>query len=157
MSLKFFHVLFIGLSSLLALGVGLWAIDTWRVSGVASWLVLAAVAFVGGAVLVVYGNRFLQKARKLGLAGLLVAGALGAPKDAWACTVCMGDTDSLLRNGMNMGILALLGFIGLMLVCFASFFVYLARRARRAAVPGSTFHVQGSGSTFGVHPQEGRI
>jgi hypothetical protein len=129
MSLKFFHVLFIGLSSLMALGVGLWAIDAWRTDGSAGWLGLAAVAFVGGAGLIVYGNRFIQKARKLGIAVILIAGSLGFPSDALACPACVGTTDSVLQSGMNMGIFALLGVTGFMLGCFATFFIYLARRA----------------------------
>ncbi len=38
-----------------------------------------------------------------------------------------------MQTGMNTGIMALLGVIGMLLVCFASFFVYLARRARLVA------------------------
>ncbi len=156
MSLKFFHLLFIGLSALMSLGVGLWAIDAWRTDGAASWLVLALVAIAGGGGLVVYGNRFRQKVRKLGIAALLVAGTLGLPGDALACPACVGTSDSVLQSGMNMGILALLGVTGFMLACFAYFFVSLARRARQApAVQSSEFNVQGSSSGF--HPQEGNV
>ena len=141
MSLKAFHIFFIGVSVLLALGVGLWAVDTWRISGVASWLVLAVVAFAGGGALVVYANRFLQKVRKLGIAGLLVTGTLAWPQEALACPICFGNTDSILRTGVNMGIFVLLGVTGLMLAGFAAFFIYLVRRARVAATPGSGFQV----------------
>jgi hypothetical protein len=134
MSLKFFHILFITLSTLLSLGVGLWAIDTWRADGDITWLALALVAFGGGGGLVVYANRFLQKVRKLGIAGLLVAGSLGLPAEALACTVCIGNSASPLRSGLSLGILALLGITGFLLVCFASFFIYLARKARSARV-----------------------
>jgi hypothetical protein len=131
MSLKFFHILFIAVSTLMSIFVGLWALDAYRQDGTATWLALAVLAFGGGAGLVVYGNRFLHKMRKFGIVALLVAGTLGAPGDVLACTICLGNTDSLLRSGMNMGILALLGFVGFMLVSFASFFIYLARRARQ--------------------------
>lgn len=134
MSLKFFHILFIALSTLLSVGVGLWAIDTWRGDGDLTWLVLAVLAFGGGGGLVVYGNRFLQKVRKLGIAGLLVAGTLGLPADVAACTVCIGNSASPLRSGLGLGILALLGITGFMLLCFATFFVYLALKARSASV-----------------------
>jgi hypothetical protein len=132
MSLKFFHIVFISLSTLLALGVTVWAIEQWRDTGGASSLALAAVALGGGGVLVVYGNRFLQKTRALGLA-VLIAATLGAPADVLACAVCMGNTHSSLRDGMNMGILVLVGITLFMLASFASFFVYLARKARAAA------------------------
>jgi hypothetical protein len=136
MSLKFFHIVFISLSTLLALGAGLWTLDTWRTDGDTMWLALAVLAFGGGAGLVVYGNRFLQKVRKLGIAGLLVAGTLGLPADALACAVCIGNSTSPLRSGLSLGILALLGITGFMLVCFASFFVYLALKARSAGIAG---------------------
>jgi hypothetical protein len=130
MSLKFFHILFIAVSTLMCLVVGLWAINEYRAAGGASSIVLAAVAFIGGGFLVVYGNRFLQKFRKLGIAGLFVAGTLGLPADAFACAVCLGNTQSPLRDGMNAGILALLGFAAFMIVSFAAFFIYLWRKAK---------------------------
>jgi hypothetical protein len=133
MSLKFFHIVFIVVSTLLCLFVAVWAFDAYRREGTAASLGLAALAFAGGGGLVVYGARFLQKARKLGLAGLLAAGMLGAPADLFACAVCLGNTQSSLRDGMNAGILALLGFAGFMIVSFAVFFVCLWRRARAAA------------------------
>jgi hypothetical protein len=147
MSLKFFHILFIALSTLLSLGVGLWAIDTWRTDGDATWLALAVLAFGGGGGLVVYGNRFLQKVRKLGITGLLVAGTLGLPADALACTVCIGNSTSPLRSGLGLGILALLGITGFMLVCFASFFVYLALKARSVRIEPA----KGSALDIAVH------
>jgi hypothetical protein len=130
MSLRFFHILFIALSALMSLVVGIWAIDAYRTDGSATWLALAVLAFAGGALLVVYGNRFLQKTRMLGIAALAAAGMLGVPADLYACAVCLGNTDSSLRDGMNAGILALLGFALLMIVSFAAFFVYLWRRSK---------------------------
>jgi hypothetical protein len=132
MSLRFFHILFIACSCLLSLVVGMWAIDAYRTDGSASWIMLAALALSGGAFLVVYGNRFLQKTRKLALPLFLVAGTLGVPTDLLACVVCVGDTQSSLREGMNAGILTLLGFAGFMIVSFAAFFIFLARKARHA-------------------------
>lgn|SRR5262245_6528427 len=151
MSLKFFHILFIALSTLLSLGFGLWAIDMWRADSDATWLALAVLAFGGGAGLVVYGNRFLQKVRKLGLAGLLVAGSLGWPETALACTVCVGNSTSPLRSGLGVGILVLLGITGFMLVCFGSFFVYLALKSRSA-------HTEpGGGSALDIPVHEGSM
>ena len=130
MSLKFFHIVFITVSTLMCLVVGLWAIDAYRSDGDAMWMALALGSFAGGACLVVYGTRFLQKFRKLGVAGLFAAGTLGWPADALACAVCLGNTQSSLRDGMNAGILALLGFAGFIIVSFAIFFIYLWRKAR---------------------------
>lgn len=55
---------------------------------------------------------------------------LAVPRAALACPVCFGQSDSPLALGANMGIWVLLGFIGAVLSAFASFFVYLMRRAK---------------------------
>jgi hypothetical protein len=82
---------------------------------------------------VVYGSRFLQKTRNLVVAILAAAGAIGLPADLLACAVCIGNTDSSLRDGMNAGILALLGFALFMIVSFAAFFIYLWRKSKNAS------------------------
>lgn len=133
MSLRFFHVFFITVSVLMALGVGGWSVNAWQGDGASRWLTLATVCFAGAAGLSVYGSRFLKKTRALGLAAVLLAVLLGLPQDAQACLACIGTSQSPMQSGMNIGIMALLGVIGVMLVCFASFFVYLARRARSMA------------------------
>ena len=48
---------------------------------------------------------------------------------AFACATCFGRSESPLAEGMNMGVLALLGVILTVLLAFATFFVFLARRA----------------------------
>jgi hypothetical protein len=142
MSLRFFHILFIALSTLMSLVVGIWAIDAYRTDGSMTWIALAVLAFVGGGLLVVYSGRFLQKTRNLGVAALVAAGTFGMPSDLLACTVCLGNTTSPLRDGMTAGILALLGFALFMIASFAIFFVYLARKAKAAA---ADFNVPESG------------
>jgi hypothetical protein len=132
MSLRFFHALFIALSVLMALFVAVWAIDAYRTDGSGIWLALALLALGGGGLLAVYGNRFLRKTRNLGVATLAAAGTLAAPSPALACAVCLGNTTSSLRDGMNAGILALLGFALFMIVSFAVFFVYLWRKSKSA-------------------------
>jgi hypothetical protein len=64
---------------------------------------------------------------------LLTLLLLAAPRLALACPVCFGQNDSPLAKGVNMGIFFMLGVVTVMLVGFASFFVYLSRRARLAA------------------------
>ena len=70
---------------------------------------------------------------RLLLAALL---ALLVSPGALACATCFGRSESPLAEGMNMGILVLLGFILTVLAAFATFFVFLARRA--AAVRAGT-------------------
>ena len=52
---------------------------------------------------------------------------------ALACPVCFGDANSPLTIATNMGIIAMLVVVAGMIGAFASFFIYLNRRARRVA------------------------
>ena len=53
----------------------------------------------------------------------------GLSSPSLGCAVCFGNQESSLTQGMNMGILALLGFILPVLLGMASFVGYLAWRA----------------------------
>jgi hypothetical protein len=64
---------------------------------------------------------------------LLTIALLAAPRAAFACPVCFGDSDSPMALAMNMGILFMLIIVAGVLGAFASFFIYLMRRARRVA------------------------
>jgi hypothetical protein len=63
-----------------------------------------------------------------------------APKSLFACAACGGANPnasaSPLTNGMNVGILTLMGVIVTVLVSIATFFIYIIRRetARNKAV-----------------------
>ena len=61
MSLKAFHIFFIILSTLLAFGFGVWAVDDFGRSG--SWvhLALGVGSFIASGGLVWYGVWFLRK------------------------------------------------------------------------------------------------
>lgn len=58
---------------------------------------------------------------------------LGIPRVALACPVCFGQNDSPLAAAMNLGIVFMLAIVVGVLAAFASFFIYLMRRARMAA------------------------
>lgn len=68
------------------------------------------------------------------LAGVLLLQA----SPVLGCSTCFGQSDSPLAEGMNMGILCLLGVLAAVLSGVAGFFIYLARRSSRvlAGVPG---------------------
>ena len=66
MSLKAFHVLFVTISTLFSLGFGVWASREWAAGGDTQLLVLAAVGFASGGILLVYGRWFLHKMRDVG-------------------------------------------------------------------------------------------
>ena len=69
---------------------------------------------------------------RLAAALLLVAlVALGTASPAEACATCFGDPDSAMSQGMNNGILALLGFIGVVQVGFVALFASFIIRSRR--------------------------
>jgi hypothetical protein len=68
---------------------------------------------------------------------LLATVMLAVPRAVLACPVCFGQSDSPMAQGVNMGIFFLLGVVGCVLVAFAVFFVYLARRSRMLADDGA--------------------
>ena len=57
--------------------------------------------------------------------------ALFAAPAAFACPVCVGNTDSQMAQGTNNGILFLLGVVLTVQVAFVALFVGIRRRARR--------------------------
>ncbi len=68
---------------------------------------------------------------------LLVAGLGPAlfPPAARACATCFGRSDSALAQGMNMGILFLLGVVLSVLAALTVFFIHLGRRSARLSDP----------------------
>ena len=60
MSLKWFHVVFITLSTLMGIAIGVWGLFN-------NFFALGIASLASSAVLCVYGTYFLQKARREGL------------------------------------------------------------------------------------------
>ena len=60
-----------------------------------------------------------------------VAGLVGAPAVAAACTVCLGAVDAPMTHGLNNGILILLGVIGVVQIGFVTLFLTFRHRAKR--------------------------
>ncbi len=85
----------------------------------------------------------------------LVLLVLAAPRVALACPVCFGASDSPLAVAANTGIVAMLVVVVFMLAGFASFFVYLNRRARLHAELGERPAEAGSLRISSTNPQEG--
>lgn len=67
-----------------------------------------------------------------GVVGLAALALASAPEPALACPVCYGMLEGPLADGTNKAILALLGVTGCVLAGFATFFIYLVKRARIA-------------------------
>lgn len=66
MSLKSFHLFFIAVSILLAVGFGIWEIAAYTDDGAGGRLVAALVSFAVAAALIVYGIRFIRKLKHVG-------------------------------------------------------------------------------------------
>jgi hypothetical protein len=65
----------------------------------------------------------------------VLAGMTGSR--AFACATCYGASDSPMAQGMNWGILVLLGFIGTVLTGVVAFFVHVGRNSAKMSAPGS--------------------
>jgi hypothetical protein len=64
---------------------------------------------------------------------LLTLAFLAAPRVAWACPMCFGENNSPMTAAMKAGIVFMLIIVAGVLGGFASFFIYLIRRAKRVA------------------------
>ena len=65
MSLRAFHLLFIGLSIVLAAFVAAWAVGEYRVAHDANYIVAAVGSLCGAAALAVYVTAFQRKTKRL--------------------------------------------------------------------------------------------
>jgi len=84
------------------------------------------------------------------LRGFVALSLIGAaPRAAWACPVCFGNSDAPMALATNTGILFMLGVVVVMLSAFASFFIYLIRRANRLAAEAART------DAAGLAPSEG--
>jgi hypothetical protein len=128
MSLRAFHLLFIALSVVLAAFFSAWAASQYRAQHDVTYAVTAVVSMAVAGGLVVYGAAFQRKTKHL-LALLMV---LAAPRAAFACPVCFGQSDSPMASAANLSILVMLIITVGVLAAFGSFFIHLIRRARMA-------------------------
>ena len=79
---------------------------------------------------------------------------LGLPRLALACPVCFGESDAPLAQAINTGVIAMLVVVAGMLGSFATFIVYLARRARSIDAAEAA---AANGTHPGSDPQEGTV
>ena len=63
MSLRAFHLVFIALSALFAVGFGLWLADHFLREGDLRWIAGSLASLACAALMVVYGVRFFRKTR----------------------------------------------------------------------------------------------
>lgn len=70
------------------------------------------------------------------------------PDAALACGVCYGEPDAPLTDGMNKGILVLLGFVGVVQAGFVALFWNFRKRARDSQVRRESFELIRGGKTM---------
>ena len=66
MSLKAFHILFVTVSVILAVGFGFWCVREYQFRSDVTALLLGAASFAAAIALIVYGRWFLRKLRGVG-------------------------------------------------------------------------------------------
>ena len=66
MSLKAFHIFFVTISTILAIGFGLWAIREYSIHHEVMSLIFGFASLLGAVVLVIYGRWFLRKLKGVG-------------------------------------------------------------------------------------------
>ena len=71
------------------------------------------------------------RSRRVGIALLTGLAVLLLGQPALACSVCFGDPNSQMTQGVQAGVLVLLGVIGTVLLGLASLLIFWARRAAR--------------------------
>ena len=76
--------------------------------------------------------------RRMLVAIIVAAMTLAVPGAALACPVCFGNSDAPMAIATNTGIIFMLGIVGAVLCGFASFIIYLMRRAKRVAIQEGT-------------------
>lgn len=67
MSLKAFHILFIALSTMLAVGFGVWSVRMYAAAQGGGYMVMGVLSFACAVALLVYGYKFWQKLRHIPL------------------------------------------------------------------------------------------
>ncbi|HVR43539.1 MAG TPA: hypothetical protein VMS56_08845 [Thermoanaerobaculia bacterium] len=77
----------------------------------------------------------------MAIAIVLAIGVLAPAGSAMACGVCYGDADSPMTEGMNNGILFLLGIIGVVQVGFVALFWNFRKRARQIQARKESFRL----------------
>jgi len=125
MSLKVFHIAFIGLSMVLTVLFGVWAVQQGE-----AYLFVGIAAFLASAGLIVYGYRFIKKWKSIQyiLAGLILS---LSSTDLSACSSCfvVGSNDTETK-ALMWSMFTLFCFVAFILAGIAVFIVYLWNRSR---------------------------
>lgn len=130
MSLKAFHFAFICISILLSAYFGGWCVQYYTDNQLSTYLLMGIGSFVITASLVVYLAWFLKKSKHIGFLTIVVALGLSLSPNAFACAVCFGNVNHPLTKAANAGVWFLLGVVSIVLVAFATLFLYWGRKQK---------------------------
>ena len=109
MSLRYFHIVFISISTVFAAGFAVWALRDYQLTGNTTNLTLGIIAAAALLPILYYAGWFWRKSKKyVALAALTVL----IPDVSFACAVCFGDPNSLMTKGALWGV----GFLGIVIV-----------------------------------------
>lgn len=125
MSLKKFHIFFIVVSGLLALGMVFWGVYFYKTTGQYSGFFFSGLGIAGAVLLYRYLRWFLDKYSKiLSLASLAVMVGLLAPvQELMACGTCYVDPDNPMVKGAIWGV----WFLVVVIVSVLLSIIYIAR------------------------------
>lgn len=133
MSLRHFHVVFIMASLALALALGWWGVDDFRVTQNTTNLSLGIFGGISSVALLAYLIWFNRKMARMSNMVLVLVSYLILTfhsHPALACAVCYGDPASPLSKGAKFGAIALIAFISGVLFAIAMIACTWAKRAR---------------------------
>lgn len=113
MSLKKFHIFFIVIAGLLCVGMILWGVYYFKISGQWTGFLFSGLGAIGTVLLYRYLRWFLEKYSKFlsVAASLTLLGISSYPHVASACATCYQDPDSPLTKAAVMGVWFLLAVI----------------------------------------------
>jgi hypothetical protein len=137
MSLKAFHLFFILASMALGAGFGAWSFREAADAGVNGYYVVGVGSFLSTIGLGIYLSWFLRKTKKIGFIAL--AALLFSPRLVWGCPTCIVNSNSVMARSANDAVLLMLGLVVMLLVGFASLFIFWALRARSLRKSGLVF------------------
>jgi hypothetical protein len=133
MSLKGFHILFITVSTLLALGIGAWCLWVNSVEGTPVFRIGAICSFVAAVALMIYGVWFYHMKTKLLVGFVLFFGSQVG--QALACAVCYGAKDGKTTEHMAVAIWVLMGVVMSVMGGVGAFSFHLWRHANTPLEP----------------------
>lgn len=128
MSLKYFHIFFIAIASLLAFYFAYWCLESYA-AGEKNYLVYGILSFATGVGLILYGRSVFKKFKDVGFF-LLLGLTLLPSSDVLACSTCYADPDHPVSKALTASVFFLLGTITFVLIGFLALIIHYNIRSR---------------------------